>query len=312
MIPVDYWSKSLGIFKTTAGRPHLRSEIQMGKAKGLIQRYNRLMRRRGLAGLDTAIILIAFIITASVLAFVAINMGLFVTQKAKTTIDKGEQTASTALQLSSSVLYAANFPANTESYWIYFTVSPSSGVSSVQLSPSTTSISFTAPSENISYSNIYVYSLLGNTSNIAKKYLSNDTTGGMVYYYYSSPGAALLALNATTKGLVHVYNSTNKPTSASAAYLFSFNYSGKEYYVNVTAKEPIAITFPVAGDPLVGSDVAPAGSTIGVIILFPTYSPLVPVFQYQTITIQIIPNIGSPLTLSEYVYQPDGYITTIG
>ncbi|WP_320057129.1 archaellin/type IV pilin N-terminal domain-containing protein, partial [Metallosphaera javensis (ex Hofmann et al. 2022)] len=119
----------------------------MGKAKGLIQKYNRLMRRRGLAGLDTAIILIAFIITASVLAFVAINMGLFVTQKAKTTIDKGEQTASTALQLSSSVLYATNFPANTESYWIYFTVSPSSGVSSVQLSPSTTSISFTAPSE---------------------------------------------------------------------------------------------------------------------------------------------------------------------
>lgn len=60
------------------------------KLGGLLKKYNKIMKRRGLAGLDTAIILIAFIITASVLAYVAINMGLFVTQKAKSTINKGE------------------------------------------------------------------------------------------------------------------------------------------------------------------------------------------------------------------------------
>ncbi|MDG6996330.1 MAG: flagellin, partial [Nitrososphaerota archaeon] len=60
---------------------------------------NPRRRRSGMAGLDTAIIMIAFIITASVLAYVAVNMGLFVTQKAKAVIKNGEEQASTALQI---------------------------------------------------------------------------------------------------------------------------------------------------------------------------------------------------------------------
>jgi flagellin FlaB len=271
----------------------------------IIKKYNKLVKRKGLAGLDTAIILIAFIITASVLAFVAINMGLFVTQKAKTTINKGEETASTALQLSSSMLYATNFPANTQSYWIYFTVSPSAGISSVLLSPATTSISFEASSLGIAYGNIYAYTLLNYTTS---PYILSQTSGGQSYHYYSSPYAALVAMYYAPGGSQYISISTTKPTSGN---YFAFNYSGTEYYAEVQAHTPIAITFPVAGDPLVGSDVAPAGSTIGVIILFPS-SPPTPTFQYQTITIQIIPNIGAPLTLSEYVYQPDANVSVIG
>src|SRR5579875_651999 len=73
----------------------------------------RKKRKKGLAGLDTAIILIAFIITASVLAYVAVSMGIFVTQKAKTTINKGEETASTALSITGNILYASNYPTDT-------------------------------------------------------------------------------------------------------------------------------------------------------------------------------------------------------
>lgn len=274
-------------------------------SKDIIKKYNKLVKRKGLAGLDTAIILIAFIITASVLAFVAINMGLFVTQKAKTTINKGEETASTALQLSGNILYASNFPTDTQSYWIYFTVSPSSGVSSVQLSPSTTSISFEAPASNISYSNIYVYTLLNYTTS---PYLQSETSAGQTYYYYTSPYAALLAMYYAPGGNQYVTIYTTKPTTNG---YFTFNYGGTLYYAVVKSSIPIAITFPVAGDPLVGSDVAPAGSTIGVLILFPS-NPPVSAFQYQTITMQIIPNIGAPLTISQYVYQPDSAITVIG
>ena len=36
------------------------------------------------------------------------------------------------------------------------------------------------------------------------------------------------------------------------------------------------------------------------------------VFQYQTIQVDITPNIGSSLAITEYVYQPDGTVTTIG
>ena len=286
--------------------------------KSAVKAYNRKMRRRGLAGLDTAIILIAFIITASVLAYVAVNMGLFVTQKAKSTITKGEETASTALTLSGSVLYSVNYPTDTQSYWIYFPVSPSSGVSSVELSPATTAISFTASSSGIQLSNIYALSLLGYVSNSSLNThyfttVSNDTSGGQTYYYFSSPYAALVAIyNLNQTGTMpsawnnYLEVSTAKPTVGS---YFSFLYQGTTFYVKVL--RTFAFTFPIAGFSLAGSYVAPAGSTIGVMVLF---GPHVGsnVFQYQTVTVQITPNIGSPLTVSEYVYQPEGNVTIIG
>jgi len=300
----------------------------MGKLKKVVQSYNRLVRRKGLAGLDTAIILIAFIITASVLAFVAINMGLFVTQKAKTTINKGEETASTALTVSSSVLYAVNYPTNSKSYWIYFTVSPTSGVSSVELDPATTGLSFVATQEGLTLSNIYKYTLLTvpnpGTLYVSGNYLTlldSVSSGGNTYEYYPNPYYALLALNETLKSVKNspiyinysVISLSSEPVWLKHDNNFTFtltiNGSTVNYYVFVN--QTFAFSFPVAGDPLVGSAIAPAGSTIGFMILF---GPNVGshVFEYQTINIQITPNIGSPLTLSEYIYQPEGSVTSIG
>ncbi|BAB67631.1 archaellin/type IV pilin N-terminal domain-containing protein [Sulfurisphaera tokodaii] len=304
-------------------------------AKNAIKKYNKIVKRKGLAGLDTAIILIAFIITASVLAYVAINMGLFVTQKAKSTINKGEETASTALTLSGSVLYAVNYPTNTKSYWIFFTVSPSSGVSSVELSPATTAISFTASTEGIAYSNIYKYTLLtvspSTLSDVVysnSQYLSlvdTESSGGQTYVYYPNPYYALLALNYTLSQKVNdkiikysplFINYTPIPTKPSwlqsdNVFSFTLNISGKPVTYCAFVNQTFAFTYPVAGDPLVGSAIAPAGSVIGVMILFgPSLGSHV--FQYQTISIQISPNIGSPLTLSEYIYQPEGTVTVIG
>jgi archaeal flagellin N-terminal-like domain len=303
--------------------------------KKMLKEYNKKVKRKGLAGLDTAIILIAFIITASVLAYVAINMGLFVTQKAKSTINKGEETASTALTLSGSVLYAVNYPSNTRSYWIYFTVSPSSGVSSVELSPSTTAISFTASVEGISYSNIYKYTLLTvSPPELANQVYANgqyldlvnqQTNAGQTYVYYSNPYYALLALNYTLSKIDKVspsplYITTTTPYSATQTYpflahdnmfTFTLNISGTLVTYYAFVNQTFAFTYPVAGDPLIGSAIAPAGSVIGVMILFgPDLGSHV--FQYQTITIQITPNIGSPLTISEYVYQPEGSVSVIG
>ncbi|GBF09192.1 flagellin [Aeropyrum pernix] len=39
--------------------------------------------RKGIVGIEAAIVLIAFVIVAAALAFVALNMGLFTTQKSK-------------------------------------------------------------------------------------------------------------------------------------------------------------------------------------------------------------------------------------
>jgi flagellin FlaB len=269
-------------------------------------------KRKGLAGLDTAIILIAFIITASVLAYVAVSMGIFVTQKAKTTINKGEETASTALSITGNILYATNYPTDSISYWLYFPVSPSSGVSSVQLSPSTTAISFQASSEGVVLTNIYNYTLLTSTSN---SYLLSMTTGGQKYYYYPSIGAALLALGTIVP--TNIYSVTSQTgATCSGVYTgtgqynaFNFSYSGVEYCAKVYYD--LAFTFPVAGDALVGSAVAPAGSTIGTMLLFGPQTGS-HVFQYQTVTVTVTPNIGSPLTVSQYIYQPDGAVSVVG
>ena len=272
------------------------------RLKQKLTRPNR--RKQALAGLDTAIILIAFVITASVLAYVAVNMGLFVTQKAKAVINNGQEQASTALEVAGSVLYATNYPLNTKSYWIYFEISPSAGISAVQLAPATTSIGFTAAVDNLALSNMYNYTLLTSTTGA---HLLTISSGGQSYYYYPSAYAALLDLNGTTPS--SVYHDHAATTCSSGYNCFNFTYSGVSYTASVG--KSIAFTFPISGDPLVGSAIAPAGSVIGTMLLFGPNTGK-NVFQYQQIQVDITPNIGSSLTITEYVYQPAGTVTTIG
>jgi flagellin FlaB len=65
---------------------------------------NTLMRcirknKRGIVGIEAAIVLIAFVVIAAALAYVVINMGFYSAQTAKSTIDKGIQEATSALEL---------------------------------------------------------------------------------------------------------------------------------------------------------------------------------------------------------------------
>ncbi len=58
---------------------------------------------RGIIGVESAIVMIAFVIVAAALAFVVLNMGFATTQKAKTTIISSLGEASTSLQVSGKV-----------------------------------------------------------------------------------------------------------------------------------------------------------------------------------------------------------------
>jgi len=62
------------------------------------------MRSKGLTGLETAIILIAFVIVAAAFAFVVLNMGFYTAQRSKTIMSSGLGEASSALELDGSVL----------------------------------------------------------------------------------------------------------------------------------------------------------------------------------------------------------------
>ena len=61
-------------------------------------------RRKGIVGIEAAIVLIAFVIVAAALAFVALNMGLFTTQKSKEVMQRGLEEATSALEIDGSVI----------------------------------------------------------------------------------------------------------------------------------------------------------------------------------------------------------------
>jgi len=68
-----------------------------------LQRKGTRQSHRGVIGVESAIVMIAFVIVAAALAFVVLNMGFSTSQKAKTTIISGLDESSSSLQISGKV-----------------------------------------------------------------------------------------------------------------------------------------------------------------------------------------------------------------
>ncbi len=77
--------------------------------------------QRGMTGLETAIILIAFVTVASVLAYSVLSAGIFSAERGKATVYSGLEQASATMELKSHVLVTGNTTDNTTDY-IYFLV----------------------------------------------------------------------------------------------------------------------------------------------------------------------------------------------
>lgn len=60
--------------------------------------------RRGMTGLETAIILVAFVITAAAFAFVVLNMGFLTAEKAQSVISAGMAEASSSMLMDSGLV----------------------------------------------------------------------------------------------------------------------------------------------------------------------------------------------------------------
>ena len=59
---------------------------------------DRSTSERGITGLETAIILIAFVIVASVFEFTVLSMGIFASERSKETVFAGLQEAKSTLE----------------------------------------------------------------------------------------------------------------------------------------------------------------------------------------------------------------------
>ena len=98
-----------------------------------------LENKRGIVGIEAAIVLIAFVVIAAALAGVVINMGFYSAQKVKDTINRGVSEASSALQLDGQVIGKTN--STKHLIIIAFPVKVSVGRSEVDLNENTTIVS---------------------------------------------------------------------------------------------------------------------------------------------------------------------------
>ena len=95
---------------------------------------------RGVTGIETAIVLIAFVIVAAALAFVILNMGFSTTQKAKTVITSTLGEAGSSMEVSGTVVGYSNAGTNLTAVAIPIRIT--SGGGSVDLAVSSTKISY--------------------------------------------------------------------------------------------------------------------------------------------------------------------------
>jgi flagellin FlaB len=93
---------------------------------------------KGITGLETAIILIAFVVVAAVFAYTTLSAGLFSTQKSQEAVYSGLKEAQSTLELKGNVIATANESgSNGRVKWITFTVANVLGGEAIDFTPPT-------------------------------------------------------------------------------------------------------------------------------------------------------------------------------
>ncbi|OGO07238.1 MAG: hypothetical protein A2Y92_02505 [Chloroflexi bacterium RBG_13_57_8] len=105
-----------------------------------------LEKQGGITGIETAIILIAFVIVASVFAYVVLSAGLFSTQKAKEAIHAGLEEAKSTIEVKGNIYGRME---NSTLQEVYFTLATTTGGDTID---------FTPPSGTANYTNLVVIS----------------------------------------------------------------------------------------------------------------------------------------------------------
>jgi len=137
--------------------------------------------RRAMVGVDTAIILIAFVLVAAAVAFVVLDMGMTAAQKAKQSMEGGLEQSSTALQVDGDVMAYVNTSGAVQVIYIPLGVTPGTGY--VSFAKNLLSVSVIAG--NMSYANIYngVEGVITN-QNLTAIANNNSTSGEVLAVVY--------------------------------------------------------------------------------------------------------------------------------
>jgi flagellin FlaB len=141
----------------------------------------RRKKNAGLTGIETAIILIAFVIVAAVFSFAVLNTGFQSTQKAQEVMKSGMEQAASALELDGGIVISSTGGTNSKLKTMNFTVRLSPGKNPISFAKNFLSIAVTTP--GYSRPNVYVgfqpnsCVASGNITACAYKILDSGTEG---------------------------------------------------------------------------------------------------------------------------------------
>ena len=183
----------------------------------------RVNEERGITGLETAIVLIAFVVVSSVFAFAALSTGLFSSDQAKETIRAGLSEARGTLELRGAVI-AEDTDSDGDVDKIYFQVANAAGGEPIDLTQGKTIIRYSDSSQSVIFDSaalfsvspigdadsdnllepgeLYEISLLNMESNLATN-LANSKT---FVIEVIPPQGAVLFIERTTPVVVAKYN----------------------------------------------------------------------------------------------------------
>lgn len=168
--------------------------------------------KRGMVGIEAAIVLIAFVIVAAAFSFMVINMGLFSTQRGKETIQNALQETSCPLTVDGTILIKGKSGTNGGVSVIVIPLK-TLGVKYVSMQENRIVVTFTITGgqESISYPNIYD----GINNTVQSTWTLDELVGGV------SEGTAKLfivgadndeSLDADEKGFLIIKPNTKDKT----------------------------------------------------------------------------------------------------
>jgi flagellin FlaB len=160
---------------------------------------NSIMRtirknKRGIVGIEAAIVLIAFVVIAAALAYVVINMGFYSAQKAKSTIDKGIQEATSALELDGFITGKTS----TEAVITYLAVPIKLAVGQEQVDMAKNTVVVAVQGANFSLANIYSGAETSTNESLSNLManVTNPPNATCFIYNYESVNDTVLKQNA--------------------------------------------------------------------------------------------------------------------
>ena len=100
--------------------------------KRMMEFVRRLREERGITGLETAIVLIAFVVVAAVFAFVVLSTGLFSSERSKETVYAGLAKTRGSMELTGGIIATSN---TTQLTGLTFELTLAAGGDAVNLTP---------------------------------------------------------------------------------------------------------------------------------------------------------------------------------